>query len=123
MLQSYQFQLHKVAQAIKRFGSVVAVKLPEVDEFGEPTGESKNWSFKGLMHVYSSYQTASSSDAATTRKKTSPVLLCLWKDIEKLSVNDVILYNGKVYTVGGINNIAEDNLIGEVSLEEVQKSG
>lgn len=122
-MQSAPFQLNKVAQQIRRLGVSVTVKQPEVDDFGEPTGESKDWSLKALIHVYFTYQTASSTDAATTRKKTCPVLLCLWEDIKGLSVKDTLLYNGNVYIVGGINNIEGANLIGEVSLEEVQKNG
>ena len=48
------------------------------------------------------------------------MILCLWESAELLQHKDTLTYNGKKYTIGEIKNLAEANIIADISLEEVQ---
>lgn len=118
-----KFQLNKVRRLINTQGQPFEFEREELNDFNEPTGEVVSRGIQGLYHETSSFISKTSSEATTTRSKPSPMILALWGDAAQLSPADVLFHNGKKYTVGGINNIAEANVIADISIEEVQTDG
>ena len=115
------FQLNKVRRMLRTQGISVVVKKPVLNDFGEPTGNTKDREIKGVFHETTSYASKTTTEASTIRKKSSPMLLCLWEDIaEILRHQDEVTINNKTYKVNEIKNLAEANLIADISLEEVQ---
>ena len=51
------------------------------------------------------------------------MILCLWEDAQKILHTDELSFNGKSYKVGEVKNISEANIVGDISLEEVQTNG
>lgn len=119
-MEAEKFQLYKVKRAIQTHGVTVTAEIPVKDEFGEPTEQSESRSFMGLYHETTSYLSKTTSDASTLRRKSSPMLLCLWDDVEQLPIPCKILHNGKEYELVEVKDLEECQLIGDLSLEEVQ---
>ena len=115
------FQLNKVRRMLRTQGISVVVKKPVLNDFGEPIGDTKDHEIKGVFHETTSYASKTTTEASTIRKKSSPMLLCLWEDIaEILHHQDEVAFNNKTYKVNEIKNVAEANLVADISLEEVQ---
>lgn len=114
------FQLHKVRRLINTQGQTFHFKTCGKDEFGEPNGETVSHTIKGVFHETASYITKAATDASTIRKKSSPMVLTLWENAEGLHRMDKLKFNGKSYQVNEIKNVAEANLVADISLEEVQ---
>lgn len=119
-MEAAKFQLYKVKRAIQTHGVTVTAEIPVKDEFGEPTGQSESRSFMGLYHETTSYLSKTTSDASTLRRKSAPMLLCLWDDVKQLPIPCKILHNGKEYDLAEVKDLEECQLIGDLSLEEVQ---
>lgn len=114
------FQLNKVRRLIKTQGKLFQFSTPEKNEFEEPTETFKLHEIKGVFHETTSYVSKESSDASTIRKKSSPMVLTLWESIGELLHTDKLAFNGRLYRVTGVKNLAEANLVADISLEEVQ---
>mgnify|MGYP004571233053 CR=1 FL=1 len=118
------FQLYKIRRLLKLQGTLIVFTKSYTNDFGEPTTEDSKYEILGLFHEVmsqaSEYISKSTSNASTVQVKSSPKLLCTWEDAEQISIKDQVKFNGKVYEVNGVNNIAESNLIADVSLEEVK---
>lgn len=119
-MEAASFQLYKVKRAIQTHGVTVTAVTPVKDEFGEPTNNSGTVTFMGLYHETTSYLSKTTQEASTVRRKASPMLLCLWEDVRQLKIPCKILLNGKEYDLAEIKDLAECQLIGELSLEEIQ---
>lgn len=114
------FQLNKVRRLIKTCGKVFKFSRPGANEFGEPNGETVSHSIKGVFHETTSYVSKTTADSSTTRQKSSPKVLTLWEEAKNLLHTDVLTFNEKSYRVNEIKNLAEANLVADISLEEVQ---
>lgn len=115
------FQLNKVRRTIRTLGQSLLVQREGTNDFGEPNGETESLELKGVFHESTGYLTKSTSESSTVRKKSSPMLLCLWEDVEnRVHLQDHILLNGRKYMVGEIKNLLEANLMADISLEEIQ---
>ena len=115
------FQLNKTRRAINTLGNWFVFKREGENEFGEPNDVViSTVSCKGLYHETTSYLQKNATDGSTTRRKPSPMILCLWESAELLQHKDTLTYNDKKYTIGEIKNLAEANIIADISLEEVQ---
>lgn len=114
------FQLNKVRRLIKTQGQTFKFDKPGKNEFGEPNGETVSHTIKGVFHETTAYASKTTSDASTIRKKSSPMVLTLWESVGELHHKDELTFNGKSYRVNEIKNIAEANLVADISLEEVQ---
>lgn len=115
------FQLNKIRRTIRTLGQSLLVQREGTNDFGEPNGETESLELKGVFHESTGYLTKSTSESSTIRKKSSPMLLCLWEDIaELLHHQDEVTLNNKTYKVNEIKNLAEANLVADISLEEVQ---
>lgn len=82
-----RFELYKIRREIRRNGTELKFFRTEQNDFGEPTGESVEVaSIKGLYyehsaHILDAYIVLMGAEAASTRTKKTPVLLCPWEDI------------------------------------------
>lgn len=117
------FQLHKIRRLICTQGYGFEFFLPGENEFGEPDGVSETHIVAGVYHETTSFLSKTSSDSTTIRQKPSPMILCLWEDVERLSHMMQLKYNGKLYRIGAIRNLSEANIVADISLEEVQDNG
>lgn len=121
------FQLSKVRRLIRTQGKVFHFDRPVKNEFGEPNGETVSHAIKGVFHealgLASGYSSKTTSEDTTIRKKDFPMVLTLWESLGDLQHTDVLTFNGKSYRVNEIKNVAEANLIANISLEEVQTDG
>lgn len=123
-MNSPAFQLNKVLRLIKTQGKLFWFKTSKKNEFGEPNGETVSLMLKGVYHqtphVGSGYVTKTTSDASTTRVKSQAMILALWEDAKQLKRQDTLSFNGKSYQVNEVTNLAQANLVADISLEEVQ---
>lgn len=123
-MHSAVFQLNKVRRLIQTQGKPFKFDKPEKNEFGEPNGETVSHEIKGVYHETSGYAsgyvTKSATEATAIRRKALPMVLALWESIGELNHQDMVTFNGKPYRVNEIKNVAESNLVADISLEEVQ---
>lgn len=123
-MHSAAFQLNKVRRFIKTQGKVFCFSKPKRNEFGEPNGETVSHEIRGVFHealgLASGYSSKTTSEDTTIRKKDFPMVLTLWESLGELDHTDMLTFNGKSYQVNEIKNVAEANLIANISLEEVQ---
>lgn len=82
-----RFELYKIRREIRRNGTELKFLRSEQNDFGEPIGEFVEVaSIKGLYyehsaHILDAYIVLMGAEAASTRTKKTPVLLCPWEDI------------------------------------------
>lgn len=119
-MNSASFQLNKVRRSIATLGTSFVFIRPDKNAFGEPNGQTISVAIKGIYHETTSFLSKSSVESTTVRTKPSPMILCLWQDAQKLQHMDKLAFNGKSYKVGDIKNLSESNIIGDISLEEIQ---
>lgn len=117
------FQLNKVRRLIKEQGRSITVTRQSLNKFNEPNGEAEVFTITGVFHETTSYLSKNGSNGSTVRTKPSPMFLTLWESASPLHVDDKVTLNNKQYTIGEIKNMAEANLVADISLEEVQNSG
>ena len=122
-MNSSAFQLNKVRRLIKTQGRSVVVTRQERNKFNEPNGEAEVFTIKGVFHETTSYLSKTGSDGSTVRAKPSPMLMCLWEDIQKVQHTDQMVINNHTYNIGEIKNLCEADVVGDISLEEVQTNG
>lgn len=117
------FQLNKVRRLIKEQGRSIVVTRQSLNKFNEPNGEAEVFTITGVFHETTSYLSKNGSNGSTVRTKPSPMFLTLWESVSHLNVDDKVTLNNKQYTIGEIKNMAEANLVADISLEEVQNIG
>ena len=122
-MDALSFQLNKVRRLINTQGKLFTFKRPGTSEFGEPNGQTESVNIRGVYHETTSFLSKSATEATTIRQKPSPMILCLWEDAQKILHTDELTFNGKSYKVGEVKNISEANIVGDISLEEVQTNG
>lgn len=120
------FQLNKLKRIIRANKSSFEVMLSGVNEFNEPDSDEGSFILEGMFHEALGsfgHLSLSTSEASSIRKKAYPMILCLWEDAAQLGVGSQIRFRGKTYKVSEIKNMAEANIVADVSLEEVQDDG
>lgn len=122
-MDALAFQLNKVRRLINTQGKNFQFKRRGTNEFGEPNGQTESVNIVGVYHETTSFLSKSATEATTIRQKASPMILCLWEDAQKILHTDELSFNGKSYKVGEVKNISEANIVGDISLEEVQTNG
>lgn len=122
-MDALTFQLNKVRRLINTQGKNFQFKRQGTNEFGEPNGQTESVDIVGVYHETTSFLSKSATEATTIRQKPSPMILCLWEDAQKILHTDELSFNGKSYKVGEVKNISEANIVGDISLEEVQTNG
>lgn len=122
-MDAVSFQLNKVRRLINTQGAQFSFQRQETNEFGEPNGQTESVDIVGVYHETTSFLSKTSTESTTIRQKPSPMILCLWEDAQKILHTDELSFNGKTYKVGEVKNISEANIVGDISLEEVQTNG
>lgn len=122
-MDAVTFQLNKVRRLLRTQGQEFTFARAELNEFGEPNGHNEFVNITGVYHETISYLQKSKVESTTIRTKASPMILCLWEEAQLLQHTDELNFNGKTYTISEVKNIAEANIVADLSLEEVQKDG
>lgn len=122
-MDAVAFQLNKVRRLVHTQGKPFSFKRQGLNEFGEPNGQTESVDIVGVYHETTSFLSKTATESTTIRQKPSPMILCLWEDAQKIIHTDELPFNGKLYRVGDIKNISEANIVGDISLEEVQTNG
>lgn len=121
-MQHTAFQLNKLRRAIRTQGKVFTVERPGKNAFGEPNGMTESQNLRGIYHETTSFLSKTTSEASTIAKRPCPMLLVLWEDLkDQVELGSTIAFNKLSYRVNAIKNLAEANLVADISLEEVQK--
>lgn len=87
MAVNNKFVLYQVKREIRRNGAEFKFIRAEKNEYGEPTDETTEVAtIKGLYyahapHILDAYIILTGAQAASTRTKKFPVLLCPWEDL------------------------------------------
>lgn len=115
------FQLNKMRRAIRTQGRTFKVVRPKKNAFNEPTQVPETFSFYGVLHDMTKFKSKSITDASTIQQRNyAPMILALWEDVKDIQSKDTIKFNGKSYRIEEVRNVAEANLVADISLEEVQ---
>lgn len=115
-----KFEAYKIKRELKRSGKSYKILRDKENQFGEPTGESKEVAtILGLYHEQSSNIQITTGDTTQVRTKKIPMILCLWDDTTSLLVGDYVVINNKTFKITGVVDIQEWNIIGDISLEVV----
>ena len=124
MYRSPVFELHKVEREIKIHGDDYAVNRDKLDEYGEATGDSeKVCDIRGLFHISKGFVSRSTGDATTTHATGSPMLLCVFDEAKQIQCGDWLEINGARYNITDKNNLSEQNIVIDMSLERVLSDG
>lgn len=128
-----KFEAYKLKREVRRSGVDFEFKRRKLDKFNEPTGELEVVAkIKGLYHESNSYITETVGDAATTRTKKQPMLLCLVDDVASndLRQGDEIKIHlrssqmtSKTLKYVGCVDIQNWGIIADLSFEEVDEGG
>lgn len=119
-MDALTFQLNKVRRLINTQGKPFKFTRQGTNGFGEPNGQTESVDIVGVYHETTSFLSKSATEATTIRQKSSPMILCLWEDAQRVLHTDELSFNEKSYKVGEVKNISEANIVGDISLEEVQ---
>lgn len=117
-----KFEAYKIKRELKRSGIEYEFKRNGNNEFNEPTGEpSYVGTITGLYHEQNGSIQITTGDTTQTRTKKVPMILCLYEDAASLAlqIGDIVKINTKTFSVTGITNIQEWNVISDISLEVV----
>lgn len=128
-----KFEAYKLKREVRRSGVDFEFKRRKLDKFNEPTGELEVVAkIKGFYHESNSYITETVGDAATTRTKKQPMLLCLVDDVASndLRQGDEIQIplrsyqtTSKTLRYVGCVDIQNWGIIADLSFEEVDEGG
>jgi hypothetical protein len=115
------FQLNKARRAIRTQGRPFDVVRYTTNKFNEPTQQTGPFGFIGILHDTTRFTAKSVNDASTIQQRSyAPMILTLWEDAKEIQPKDLIKFNGKSYRIAEVRNVAEANLVADISLEEVQ---
>jgi len=122
-LYAVSAQLNKIRRLINTQGSWFLFTKQGQNDFGESNDVTESTvRLKGVYHETTSYLKKSTGDAATVRKKSSPMILCLYEAAAFLDTEYTLVYQNKLYRIGEIKDVSEAGIACEISLEEIQKS-
>lgn len=114
------FSKAKLMRLIQRHGKRYEFERPDENTFGEPTGEIKRISIRGIYHGEGVYLPAIKDEAGTTHQKISTMIFCMWDDAKLLQADDIVFIDGTKCTVSAITNLTELNFAANITLEREQ---
>lgn len=128
-----KFEAYKLKREVRCNGVVFEFKRRKLDKFNEPTGELETVAkVRGLYHESNSYITKTVGDAATTRTKKQPMLLCLVDDVKSSDLRQgdeiqISFRSSQMTSVTlryvGCVDIQNWGIIADLSFEEVDEGG
>ena len=108
-------QLHRIQRQIDRNGHECRFTRGAVNDFGEHTGAVEEvHNCKGLFHESSGFLKIKLADSGKVQTEKTPMVLLLYTD--KIRIGDKVEINGISYTVQGMVNIRNSNVLLDVSL-------
>ena len=114
-----RFEAAKILRFISRYSKAYTVQREVLNEFKEPTGDTKYiCSVFGVYHEASYKHLASTaSDAGVYVPEVEPMILCLKDNVSDLiQVGDIISVNGKEMAVTKIKDINNSGFACDISL-------
>ena len=112
------FEAFKLKHIIDRNGTEVKVKRLGTNEFGESTEEYTDvCTFKGLYHEINSYSQQTTEEGAEYNQKKKPMVMGPYFLCSQILIDDVIELSGKMFKVTKINNMGQENIIVDLSLD------
>lgn len=129
-----RFEAYKLRREIRRSGADFVFKRPAgVNDFGEPTGGlTEVATIRGIYHETNSYVTQTVGDAATTRTKKQPMILCLMDDFDGSGIveGDVVEMplrasesRSKTFSFVACVDVQEWGIVADLSLRGVEDDG
>lgn len=113
-------ELHKIEREINTHGTEYEIMRNILDSRGERTEKiEKVISINGIFHISGGYVSRETTLATDKRSVRQPMLLCLWKDIEKVRNRDFFILNDQNFSIVNKRNINEQNIVCDLSLEVV----
>ena len=104
--------------AIKKNGKELVVKRVKKNEFGEETEEYTDLCIiKGIYHEVNSYLQKNTKEGANYTQKKKPMVLSPYIDCSEVLSGDVIEISDKLFKVTEINNMGQEDIIADISLE------
>ena len=113
--------LHAVRRTIAWKGTEYQFLRPAINEYKEQVAEEdETITVNGMFYESSASHIAiTNSEAASIVTKDAPNVLSTWENAQNVKKGDKVTINEKVYSVNGVTNIQEYNLVGIISLEVV----
>lgn len=128
-----KFEAYKLRRVLKQSGVDFVFMRSEKNEYGEPDGEPLEVArLRGIYHETNSYVSNTVGDAATTRTKKQPMILCLCEDVASLDLQpgDTTTVpvgapetHSKTLKYVGCVDVQNWGIIADLSLEEVDAFG
>lgn len=129
-----QFEAYKLRREIRRSGTDFTFRRHAgVNDFGEPTCELVEVAtIRGIYHETNAYVTQTVGDAATTRTKKQPMILCLMDDFRDSGVveGDVVEMPlraseslSKAFSFIACVDVQEWGIVADLSLRGVEDDG
>lgn len=129
-----RFEAYKLRREIRRSGIDFTFRRPAgVNDFGEPTGDLVEVAtVRGIYHETNAYVTQTVGDAATTRTKKQPMILCLMDDFRDSGVleGDVVEMPlraseslSKAFSFVACVDVQEWGIVADLSLRGVEDDG
>lgn len=117
-MNSKVFQLNKVRYAINKNNKYYLFKRFLKNTYGEKSTEEKEINVKGLFHTDKVYSAQKNGDSTYSTVEYPAMILCLYSE-DNPKINDQITIGAKLFKVTDVNNMYEENIILDISLEEV----
>ena len=111
--------LMPIVNNLKRNGQNYNIYRKNKNSFGETTDEVLYKTILGLFHTSSDFVGYTEGQQGKPTIRKTPMILCLYADGNDIMQEDVILINGKRYKAINSNNIYENNLVCDISLEQL----
>ena len=116
----WQYPLWTVKQNIKQHGGKYTFQRYKKDERGQETEELEEvCTVPALYHISKGYVTKSTGDYGVTRSKGQPMLLCITENSEGIELLDVVTVGKDMYRVTEVNDLNNEGIIADISLELV----
>lgn len=126
MSRNIGFQKNVLKRNIEWNGKDYIFKRNKRNKFNEIIDgeyESTTYTIKGLFHNsvnVNSYIKVEEGEAARSQSKSVPMIVCLYSPVSsELRMDDKLLLNDKLYKVNGIDDINEEQVFLDISLEVI----
>jgi hypothetical protein len=113
------FEANKLRRLIRVQGVSYTFFHPKENEFGEALEKAVETQVHGVLHSTSQYISVTHAESASVQEKNSPMILALFEEAKNIQQGDYTVINDTRYNVTAVSNVAEWNVIADISLEAV----
>ena len=119
-MRNVSFQKAKLSRIILVEGEDYVFTRDQLDEYGEPTGDSLPVAtIRGLWHESQGYVTLTKGDASTVISKPSPQIMVMAEDAKPIQQDDFRVVDEQRYLVTGKHDPTNLGIAVDISLEVV----